>query len=104
MIKVKIEIKNNSLKKINISGHANYNDYGKDIVCASCSSILVTTVNAIIEIDESAIEYIDNGSIVTINILKDNDIVNKLLNNMLSLFKDLTKDYKDYIKIIKEES
>lgn len=104
MIKVKIEIKNNSLKKINVSGHANYNDYGKDIVCASCSSILVTTVNAIIEIDESAIEYIDNGSIVTINILKDNDIVNKLLNNMLSLFKDLTKDYKDYIKIIKEES
>lgn len=104
MIKVKIEIKNNSLKKINISGHANYSDYGKDIVCASCSSILVTTVNAIIEIDESAIEYLDNGNIVTINILKDNDIVNKLLNNMLSLFKDLTKDYKDYIKIIKEES
>ncbi len=104
MIKVKIEIKNNSLKKIIISGHANYSDYGKDIVCASCSSILVTTVNAIVEIDESAIEYLDNGNTVTINILKDNDIVNKLLNNMLSLFKELTKDYKDYIKIIKEES
>lgn len=104
MIKVKIEIKNNSLKKINISGHANYSEYGKDIVCASVSSILVTTVNAILEIDEEAIDYLDNGNVVTISVLKDTDIINKLLNNMLSLFKDLTNDYKDYIKIIKEEN
>lgn len=104
MIKIKIEFNNNSLKKINISGHANYDDYGKDIVCASCSSILVTTINAIIEIDESAINYIDNGSNVSINVLKNNDIVNKLLNNMLNLFEELTNNYKENIKIIKEES
>ncbi len=104
MIKIVVEVNNKNFKKISISGHANYDDYGKDIVCASVSSILVTTVNGILEIDEDAINYQDNGSIVTINILKQNDTVNKLLNNMLSLFKDLASDYKDCIKINKEES
>lgn len=104
MIKIKVEVKNNNFKKISISGHANYDDYGKDIVCASVSSILVTTVNAILEIDVDAIDYLDNGNIVTISILKNNDIVNKLLNNMLSLFEELMNDYKDCIKINKEES
>lgn len=94
---IKVVAKKN---KISISGHANYDDYGKDIVCASVSSILTTTVNAILEIDGEAIDYHDNGKVVTINILKENDIVNKLINNMLSLFGDLAKDYKDYIKIV----
>ena len=40
MIKV---IKENNM--IMISGHANHNEYGKDIVCASVSSIIYTTLN-----------------------------------------------------------
>ena len=43
MIKIKI------LKDyIEVKGHANYDDFGKDIVCASVSSIVITTVNAIV--------------------------------------------------------
>ena len=39
MIKVNIED-----KLITIKGHANYDDKGKDIVCASVSSIVITTL------------------------------------------------------------
>ena len=39
---------------IKISGHANYDEKGKDIVCASVSSIVITTINAIIEIDHDS--------------------------------------------------
>ena len=46
MIKVDLTKEN----VITISGHANYDDKGKDIVCASVSSIVITTINAIIEI------------------------------------------------------
>ena len=46
-----ISIKENK-DEIVISGHANYEDYGKDIVCASISSIAITTVNAIVEFDK----------------------------------------------------
>ena len=56
---IKVEIENN---KIEIKGHANYDDYGKDIVCASVSSIVITTINAIIEFDPESIyyEYLNN--------------------------------------------
>ena len=52
MIKVKVLKENDFYKEIIITGHANYDSYGKDIVCSSVSSIVVTTVNAIISLDK----------------------------------------------------
>lgn len=95
---IKVEINNN---KIEISGHANYDEYGKDIVCASVSSIVITTVNAILEIDQNSIYYEDLNNKMIINVLKDDKIVDKLINNMISLLEQLESDYKDYIKIIR---
>ena len=93
MIKVVIKDKN-----ITISGHANYDIYGKDIVCAAVSATVITTVNGILSIDEDSIEVIESGK-VEIKILKDNKIVNKLINNMINLLTELQKDYKDNIDI-----
>ena len=95
MIKVLIKDKN-----ITISGHANYDIYGKDIVCAAVSATVITTVNGILSIDSNAIEVTENKKI-EIKILNDNEIVNKLINNMILLLESLEKDYKDYIKIIR---
>ena len=52
MIRVSVEGKKH-IEKIKILGHADYEDYGKDIVCSSVSSIVTTTVNGIYEIDNS---------------------------------------------------
>jgi hypothetical protein len=95
---IKVEIKD---KEIIIKGHAGYDDYGKDIVCASVSSIVITTINAIIEIDETAIDYKDLDNKIIIKVLKDDKIVNKLINNMIELLKQLEIDYKDCVKIIR---
>ena len=76
-------------KVITVSGHANYDDKGKDIVCASVSSIVITTINAIIEIDNEAIDYSDLDNKIVIRILKDDEIVNKLINNMILLLQKL---------------
>lgn len=95
---IKIEIENN---KIEIKGHANYDDYGKDIVCASVSSIVITTINAIIEFDPESIYYEDLNNRILIKKLKDDDITNKLINNMVELLEELEKSYKDNIKIIR---
>ena len=97
MIKVDLTKEN----VITISGHANYDDKGKDIVCASVSSIVITTINAIIEINPDAIDYSDLDNEIIIRKLKEDKIVNKLLNNMILLLENLEKDYKDYIKIIR---
>ena len=37
--------------KITIKGHAMFADYGKDIVCSACSSIVTTTVNGCLSIN-----------------------------------------------------
>ena len=92
---IKVEIENN---KIEIKGHANYDDYGKDIVCASVSSIVIT---AIIEFDPESIYYEDLNNRILIEKLKDDDITNKLINNMIELLEELEKSYKDNIKIIR---
>ena len=95
---IKVELKDNL---ITIKGHAGYDDKGKDIVCASVSSIVITTINAIIEINPDAIDYSDLDNVIIIRKLKEDEIVNKLLNNMILLLENLEKDYKDYIKIIR---
>ena len=95
---IKVEIKDNL---ITIKGHAGYDDKGKDIVCASVSSIVITTINAIIEINPDAIDYSDLDNEIIIRKIKEDDIVNKLLNNMILLLESLEKDYKEYIKIIR---
>jgi len=83
---------------ITISGHANYDEYGKDIVCAAVSSTVITTVNGILSIDKTAIEVNENGKL-EIKILKNSDIVDKLINNMINLLTELQSDYKDNIDI-----
>jgi len=95
---IKVEIKENL---ITIKGHAGFDEKGKDIVYASVSSIVITTINGIIEINPEAIDYSDLDNEIIIRKLKEDETVNKLLNNMILLLESLEKDYKDYIKIIR---
>ena len=44
-------------ENISITGHAMYDDYGKDIVCSAVSSIVITTINGILAINSEAITY-----------------------------------------------
>ena len=92
---IKVSIKQ---KQMIIKGHANYDELGKDIVCASVSSMVITTVNAILRIDNDAIKYSDNNG-VTIDIIKDDEITNKLINNLIDLLEELEKQYPKYIEI-----
>ena len=96
---IKVIYNENSIK---ISGHANFNTYGNDIVCSSVSSIVYTTINGILNINEKAIKFDDN-KILTIDILSNDDITLKLINNMLLLIEELAQEYPKNIKISKGE-
>lgn len=93
---IKISIKDD---EIIISGHANYEDYGKDIVCASISTIAITTINAIIEFDKDSIEVEEKNGYLKINILKHTKEVDTLISNMNKLFNELELKYPKNIKI-----
>ena len=102
MIKVEITNKDNKVHKINVLGHADYDDYGKDIVCAGASTIVTTTVNAILTFDKKYISYEEKKDNFEIVILTHNEIVDNLINNMINMLTDLEKDYPNNIKIRKE--
>ncbi len=93
MIKV---IKENN--KIMISGHANHNEYGKDIVCASVSSIIYTSLNAIKCLKDNTLEVKDN-EVMEITYLEEDEITSKLISNMMDLLKDLENDYPKNISV-----
>ena len=97
---IKVYKKDNT---VSISGHANYSEYGKDIVCASVSSIVTTVVNCIMNIDKSSITFMDDGNVITITKINDNEVIDILINTMMDLLKDLERQYKENIKIESEE-
>jgi len=102
MIKVKVSRKNNIIDSITCSGHAKYDEYGKDIVCASFSTMIITTINGILEIDKNAISYTEGNNLEIINLKKDN-ITNSLLNNLVNMIYELRDNYQKNINI-KEDS
>ena len=86
------------MDKITISGHANYAD-SNDIVCASVSSIMYTTVNAILNINDQAITFEDDNNKCTITIKSHDDITDKLIDNMMLLLTELKDKYPSNIEI-----
>lgn len=100
MIKIKIKEENNYIEQIKISGHALYDDYGKDIVCSSVSSMVILTINLLIKLDNEAINYENIKGVVTVNVLKADEFVNTILNNLVDMLKELAEDYNEYIKFI----
>lgn len=87
MIKV---IKNNNI--ITISGHADSGEYGKDIVCASVSSMVILTINALKRINPSSVDVKDEES-MEIKVNSTDEITTTLIDNLLDHLKDLAKDY-----------
>ncbi len=94
MIKVNIE-KN----KIVVKGHANYDVYGKDIVCASASSILITSINACLRIDKSFLEYKEAQGELIIDIKGNNKDCLLIIDNMINMLEELALTYKKNIEI-----
>ena len=96
---IKVDIKKNHIK---ISGHALFSEYGKDIVCAAASSIVITSINGILRLDNKAISYKLTKDELSIDILKDDQTIHILILNMIDLLKELEKQYGKNIKVNEE--
>ncbi len=92
--------KNGIIESVIMKGHANYRE-DNDIVCASISTMLIVSVNAILEFDNNAIK-VEEGSKIVLKNLKKDDITNKLLINLEKSLYEIQKQYERNIKI-KEE-
>ena len=98
MIKVKVE-----KDKITITGHANYADYGSDIVCAAVSATVMTSIEGISIIDNEVIDIKQEKDKLDIIINKHVDIADKLIENMLNCLNEIANQYPKNVKIINRE-
>ena len=99
MINVKIEKENAKYKKITILGHAMYDDYGKDIVCAAVSSIVITTVNGILALNKNSLSYMISKKGLSIDVKNTDETTQILIGNMVSLLKELEVNYPENIEV-----
>lgn len=99
MISVSITKDNAKYKKIVVSGHALYDDYGKDIVCSAVSSITTTTINGILSLDKDSLSYEVNEDGLKIIINSDDNVTQTLIQNMINLLKELESNYPANVKV-----
>jgi len=101
MIKVNIKNKNGKVYEIVVKGHARYDDYGKDIVCAAVSTMMITTINNIISLDDS-INYVEDEGLLKVTTKMETEINQKLLNNVIMMLEELKDQYPKNIEIRNE--
>ncbi|MCI9280275.1 MAG: ribosomal-processing cysteine protease Prp [Bacilli bacterium] len=95
---IKIHITEETIK---ISGHANYANYGHDIVCSAVSSIVTTSINGILAFKETIIVEEEKESLL-IKIKVHDKITDTLIKNMIDLLKEVERQYQKNVKIIEE--
>ena len=101
MIKINIEKNNTKIVSLVVSGHSNYDEKGKDIVCAGVSAIVVGGINALYNENKAAIEFeCKDGysSILVKNI--DNDNIQKILDVITTQLYTIEESYPKFVKIL----
>lgn len=101
MIKVSIKECNHKIDSITVAGHSGYAEAGADIVCASVSTLVITSVNMMIRIDKESVSYEVRDGFINVDVKKHSQVIDTVIENMIDLLEELANDYKKYIKIIK---
>ena len=72
MISVNVTFIGKDVKSLTVSGHANYDKYGKDIVCAGVSAVVTGGINAL-ESEIDNIKVINEDNKLGVEIINSND-------------------------------
>ena len=97
MIKVVYSLNDGFYTSLEVKGHADSDDYGKDLICAGVSSIMFGLMNGLDDFDDVEIKESNNH----ITIINDSslDKVNNYLELVLIQLKTIEESYGEFIKI-----
>ena len=99
MIKVNVTYKDNLVSVISLDGHADYDTYGKDLVCAGVSTCFLGSLNAIKEKENIKYSYSEGKGYVEV-IKKLSTYDNTVLEVLISQLKFIGKNYPNNVKVI----
>ena len=108
MIKINIYRKNGKIIRFIVKGHANYGEYGEDIVCSAVTTSATQTLNGILELLKLEPDYVYSEGLIDCNLenidLKGKEAeLNILLESMYKMMEGIAKEYSDKVKIIEKE-
>lgn len=108
MIKVVVFKKDNYYIGFELNGHAKFDKYGKDIVCASVSILSQNCVNAITDILKAEVDFEQkNEGYFKIKVKDSDEIIldkaNLLISSMLHGLNWIADNYRDYVSITSRE-
>ena len=98
MITAIYEADNDHYLKIEVSGHAEFGEYGKDLVCASVSSIMFGFMNALDALNED-VKISQSENRITIINHSGSKIVDDYYELVLMQLKTLEESYGNFIQV-----
>lgn len=103
MIRIDILRKDQRISQILISGHANYDVKGKDLVCAGVSCIAIGALNALSEQCPNCDLRMEEGLIqITNHLLSDHD-TQVMLEMLRVQLITMQETFKNYIQVTDQE-
>ncbi len=98
MIRVRYEVKDDSYRMLECKGHAEYGDKGKDLICASASSIMFGLMNALDELNED-VEIIQTDNSIRIMNRSVSETVENYIELAIIQLKTIEESYGNFIKV-----
>ncbi len=89
-------LRSNDLIEVEIKEHAGYADKGYDIVCASISTAITMTINAIDNLGYNVLNYQKQDGYISFKV-KSNDVTSSLIKTLEECLNVLSEDYPNYI-------
>ena len=98
MIDVNLLLKKENIVGFEITGHADYNEYGKDIVCSAVSILAYTCVNTL-ELYIDNYSFNDNYETMKLLAFDMNDKVEVVFTNFKTGIWTLEQSYGNFVKL-----
>ena len=98
MIRAVFEAEDDRYLSLDVRGHAMSNDYGKDLICASVSSIMFGFLNALDALEED-IDIRQTDDTITVVDRSDSKIVQDYFELVIMQLKTIEASYGNFIKV-----
>ena len=82
-----------------VTGHADFDDLGEDVVCAGVSSIVFGALNGFDELAKDKFDIVISDNLITVNVLDSVCLTDKLLSFVNLQLKTVEQQYSDNIGI-----
>lgn len=101
MIKVIVTYKKDAIIEMNVSGHAEFSEYGSDIVCAGVSSLVLSNLMYVEKHQIGVIETLQEDNRVNVKVIESTNVLEHMLSAIVEGLELIQAEYSKYIKIKK---